>query len=114
MGDFLDEVSHAELQKEDAQKLLETYKEESKAALPPEKKPNTNAGKRAMNRGRNGQRGGMNQYNRGGQRGGRGGYQNRGGNYRGGMDILCCTLSINFICVHLNPSQQTTRLYRRK
>lgn len=86
VGDFLDEVSHAELQKEDAQKLLETYKEESKAALPPEKKPNTNAGKRAMNRGRNGQRGGMNQYNRGGQRGGRGGYQNRGGNYRGGSN----------------------------
>ncbi|XP_067901526.1 heterogeneous nuclear ribonucleoprotein U [Heterodontus francisci] len=84
-GDFLDEVSYAELQKEDAQKLLEQYKEESKTALPPEKKPNTNSGKRAMNRGRSGQRGGMNQYNRGGQRGGRGGYQNRG-NYRGGSN----------------------------
>ncbi|XP_069786858.1 heterogeneous nuclear ribonucleoprotein Ub isoform X1 [Narcine bancroftii] len=89
VGDFLDEVSYAELEKEDAQKLLEKYKEESKAALPPEKKPNTNAGKRAMNQGRSGQRGGMNQYNRGGQRGGRGGYQNRGGgggNYRGGSN----------------------------
>uniref|UniRef100_UPI00398EFFFE heterogeneous nuclear ribonucleoprotein U n=1 Tax=Pristiophorus japonicus TaxID=55135 RepID=UPI00398EFFFE len=84
-GDFLDEVSYAELQKEDAQKLLEKYKEESKTSLPPEKKPNTNAGKRGMNRGRSGQRGGMNQYNRGGQRGGRGGYQNRG-NYRGGSN----------------------------
>ncbi|XP_020392373.2 heterogeneous nuclear ribonucleoprotein U [Rhincodon typus] len=84
-GDFLDEVSYAELQKEDAQKLLEKYKEESKTALPPEKKPNTSSGKRAMNRGRSGQRGGMNQYNRGGQRGGRGGYQNRG-NYRGGSN----------------------------
>ncbi|XP_078413530.1 heterogeneous nuclear ribonucleoprotein U isoform X2 [Cetorhinus maximus] len=84
-GDFLDEVSYAELQKEDAQKLLEKYKEESKTALPPEKKPNTGSGKRAMNRGRSGQRGGMNQYNRGGQRGGRGGYQNRG-NYRGGSN----------------------------
>ncbi|XP_072906551.1 heterogeneous nuclear ribonucleoprotein U [Hemitrygon akajei] len=86
VGDFLDEVSYAELEKEDAQKLLEKYKEESKAALPPEKKPNTNSGKRAMNRGRSGQRSGMNQYNRGGQRGGRGGYQNRGGNYRGGSN----------------------------
>ncbi|XP_072369055.1 heterogeneous nuclear ribonucleoprotein U [Scyliorhinus torazame] len=84
-GDFLDEVTYAELQKEDAQKLLEKYKEESKTALPPEKKPNTSSGKRAMNRGRSGQRGGMNQYNRGGQRGGRGGYQNRG-NYRGGSN----------------------------
>uniref|UniRef100_A0A4W3JRU8 Heterogeneous nuclear ribonucleoprotein Ub n=1 Tax=Callorhinchus milii TaxID=7868 RepID=A0A4W3JRU8_CALMI len=83
-GDFLTDVSYVELQKEDAEKLLEKYKEESKAALPPEKRPNTNAGKRGQNRGRGGQRGGMNQFNRGGQRG-RGGYQNRG-NFRGGAN----------------------------
>lgn len=61
------------MQKEEAQKLLEQYKEESKKSLPPEKKQNTGSKKNKKSN--------KNQFNRG-QRG-RGGFNMRG-NFRGG------------------------------
>ncbi|XP_036810950.1 heterogeneous nuclear ribonucleoprotein U isoform X1 [Oncorhynchus mykiss] len=84
-GDCFSEVSFVELQKDEASKLLDLYKEESRSALPPEKKANQGGTppKRGGNhRGRGGR--GQGQWGGGqGQRGGRGGFQIRG-NFRGG------------------------------
>uniref|UniRef100_A0AAY4DBI5 Uncharacterized protein n=1 Tax=Denticeps clupeoides TaxID=299321 RepID=A0AAY4DBI5_9TELE len=78
-GDFLDDVIFAEVQREDAEKLVKEYNEEGrKAGPPPDKRyDNRQMGFRGRNSG-----GGFQRYdNRSGQRGG---YQNRGGSGGGG------------------------------
>lgn len=84
-GEFLDDVSFVEVQREEADKLIKQYNEEGrKAGPPPDKRFDNRPG---GFRGRGG--GGYQRYdNRGGPPGGRGGYQNRGGGggsgFRGG------------------------------
>ncbi|KAM9315772.1 heterogeneous nuclear ribonucleoprotein U isoform 2-T2 [Gastrophryne carolinensis] len=80
-SECFDEITYVELQKEEAEKLVELYKEESKKALPPEKKQNIGT---KTTKNKNKSRGGV-QHGRGGHRGrGGGGYNMQGGNFRGG------------------------------
>ncbi|XP_026769363.1 heterogeneous nuclear ribonucleoprotein U-like protein 1 [Pangasianodon hypophthalmus] len=80
-GDFLDEVTFVELQRDEAEKLVKQYNEEGRRAAPPPEK-------RYDNR-QTGYRGQSSSFQRYDNRGGpRGGYQNRGGSgggYRPGF-----------------------------
>ncbi|XP_036379590.1 heterogeneous nuclear ribonucleoprotein U-like protein 1 isoform X2 [Megalops cyprinoides] len=80
-GEFLDEVTFIEVQREEADKLVKQYNEEGrKAGPPPDKRFDNRQG------GFRGRGGGYQRYdNRGGPQGGRGGYQNRGGGGGGGF-----------------------------
>ena len=93
-GDFLDEVTFAEVQREEAEKLVKQYNEEGRKAGPPPDKRFDNRPGGFRGRGGSGGggggggSGGFQRYdNRDGGRGG--GYQSRGGNggdgYRGGL-----------------------------
>src|SRR4029434_6731893 len=94
VGDCFTEVTYVELEKEEATKVLEQYKEESKTTLPPEKKANpghTSPKKGGQPRNRTGHtsRGGGPGGQRGGGGGGRGSFQNRG-NFRGSECVCVC------------------------
>uniref|UniRef100_A0A9J8BKY7 SAP domain-containing protein n=1 Tax=Cyprinus carpio carpio TaxID=630221 RepID=A0A9J8BKY7_CYPCA len=83
VGEFLDDVTFVELQREEADVLIKQYNEEGrKAGPPPEKRFDSRQG------GFRGRSNFQRYDNRGGPQGGRGGYQNRGGSggggYRGG------------------------------
>uniref|UniRef100_A0A8C4DDV4 Heterogeneous nuclear ribonucleoprotein U n=1 Tax=Dicentrarchus labrax TaxID=13489 RepID=A0A8C4DDV4_DICLA len=101
-GESFNEVIYGELQKEEAAKLLEQYKEESKTALPAEKKPNQ--GSTTPKRGgglRGGGRGGKNQNsgNFGGNRNGMDKAQAFNQSWQQGVSISAvegCTTHINY------------------
>uniref|UniRef100_A0A674C590 Heterogeneous nuclear ribonucleoprotein U-like protein 1 n=1 Tax=Salmo trutta TaxID=8032 RepID=A0A674C590_SALTR len=89
-GEFLDNVTFIELQKEEADTLVKQYNEEGrKAGPPPDKRFDNRQG------GFRGRDAPYQRYdNRGGSQGGRGGYQSRGGpqggNFRGGEEQGFC------------------------
>lgn len=79
-GEFLDNVTFIELQREQADTLVKQYNEEGRKAGPPPDKRFDNRQGGFRGRGAPYQR----YDNRGGPQGGRGGYQSQGGNFRGG------------------------------
>uniref|UniRef100_A0A4W5QY41 Heterogeneous nuclear ribonucleoprotein U-like 1 like n=1 Tax=Hucho hucho TaxID=62062 RepID=A0A4W5QY41_9TELE len=79
-GEFLDDVTFIELQREEADTLVKQYNEEGRKAGPPPDKRFDNRQGGFRGRGAPYQR----YDNRGGPQGGRGGYQSQGGNFRGG------------------------------
>ncbi|KAK6316803.1 hypothetical protein J4Q44_G00122030 [Coregonus suidteri] len=85
-GEFLDDVTFIELQREEADTLVKQYNEEGRKAGPPPDKRFDNRQGGFRGRGAPYQR----YDNRGGPQGGRGGYQSRGGpqggNFRGGYN----------------------------
>lgn len=98
VGDVFTDVTYVELEKDEATKVLDQYKEESKTALPPEKKPNQGAttpkkgGQQRNRAGKNRGGGGPGGQRSGGGGGGRGGFQNRG-NFRGSKFLVDCVLA---------------------
>uniref|UniRef100_A0A8C5MYT9 Heterogeneous nuclear ribonucleoprotein U n=1 Tax=Leptobrachium leishanense TaxID=445787 RepID=A0A8C5MYT9_9ANUR len=84
-SECFDEITYVELPKEDAEKLLEQYKEESKKSLPPEKKQNT--GVKKVNKNKNQKTRGGVPHGHGHRGRGSGGYNMRGGNFRGGAPV---------------------------
>lgn len=95
-GEFLDNVTFIELQKEEADTLVKQYNEEGrKAGPPPDKRFDNRQG------GFRGRDAPYQRYdNRGGSQGGRGGYQSRGGpqggNFRGGEEQGFCSTVLFF------------------
>ncbi len=103
VGDFLDEVTFVELQKEEAVELVKRYNEEGRKAGPPPEKRFDNGGHRRRESS-------FEQYDN--HRGSSGGHQNRGGpggSYRGGeLTLLGCQLIQKsvisvFLRHHLTP-----------
>lgn len=89
VGDFLDEVSFVELQRDEASELVKRYNEEGRKAGPPPEKRIDSWGHRRRESG-------YQQYDNHG--GSRGDHRNRGGpggNYRGGeLTLLGCQAKI--------------------
>uniref|UniRef100_A0A667XYG4 Heteroous nuclear ribonucleoprotein U like 1 n=1 Tax=Myripristis murdjan TaxID=586833 RepID=A0A667XYG4_9TELE len=94
-GDFLDDVTFVELQREEADKLVKQYNEEGRRAGPPPDKRFDN--RQGGFRGR-----GSGSFQRYDNRDNRGGYQNRSGNggngYRGGEGTVSFTSHCVSIC----------------
>lgn len=95
--DFLEAVTHIELQRDEAEKLLKQYNEEGRKAGPPPEKRFDN--RQGGFRGRGG--GSFQRYDN--RDGSRGGYQNRSGDggsgYRGGERSSLPTSYITFLFI---------------